>query len=137
MAGLGKGPLKEKQGVQAKKINREENETKAARVKERGVAAAGGDGQPAGGAWNARGEGGPEPAAPAPGPLWAVLLGWEPAPARVVRPALSSHPRSECMGREKPGRAGLRRRLEPWEGKFYLSRQGIGAGLPSGRAGGR
>lgn len=37
MAGLGKGPLKEKQGVQAKKTNREENETKAARMKEWGV----------------------------------------------------------------------------------------------------
>lgn len=30
MAGLGRGPLKEKQGVQAKKINREKKEKKAA-----------------------------------------------------------------------------------------------------------
>ena len=30
MAGLGRGPLKEKQGVQAKKINTEEKERKAA-----------------------------------------------------------------------------------------------------------
>lgn len=36
MAGLGKGPLKEKQGVQAKKINTEENETKAASKKRNG-----------------------------------------------------------------------------------------------------
>lgn len=38
MAGLAKVPLKEKQGVQAKKTNREERETKAASEKRNGAA---------------------------------------------------------------------------------------------------